>query len=113
MPLLCRFGVIAVLAASCAGVKVGPGGNERDGSAADLPVGGTGGRAGAAGGNGTGGRPQAIIDAAGEGGGCNSGVTCNPAGGQYCGVIGNGCFGTIDCGGCPTGQLCEGGLCVG
>src|SRR4051794_19807746 len=38
---------------------------------------------------------------------CNR-VTCTVPGGQYCGVIGDGCGGTIDCGGCPTGQLCGG-----
>ena len=40
-------------------------------------------------------------------------VTCSPPGGQYCGVIGDGCNGTIDCGACSAGQSCEAGVCVG
>ena len=48
-------------------------------------------------------RPVIVIDAGADGGGCTSGVTCTPPNGRYCGVIGNGCFGTIDCGACPTG----------
>ena len=40
-------------------------------------------------------------------------VSCTPAGGQYCGVIGDGCQNTIDCGTCPGDQICEKGLCVG
>jgi hypothetical protein len=34
----------------------------------------------------------------------------NPAG-NYCGVIGDGCGGTQDCGGCPTGQSCLENIC--
>ena len=118
MPFAFRFGLIALLAASCAGVNVGPGGNSRDGSV-DVPVGTGGGHAGGGGGGTSGSpgndaRPQIIIDAGGEGGGgCNAGVTCSPPGGRYCGVIGNGCFGTMDCGACLAGEICEGGLCVG
>jgi hypothetical protein len=34
-------------------------------------------------------------------------ITCAPAaGGQYCGVIGDGCGGTIDCGSCGDGGAC-------
>jgi hypothetical protein len=40
-------------------------------------------------------------------------VSCTPAGGQYCGVIGDGCQNTIDCGTCPGDQTCDKGLCVG
>jgi hypothetical protein len=37
-------------------------------------------------------------------------VTCNPAtGGQYCGRIGDGCGGALDCGTCPGGMACGGG----
>jgi hypothetical protein len=39
-------------------------------------------------------------------------ATCTPPGGRYCGTIGDGCFHTVACGDCPSGQLCEGGLCV-
>jgi hypothetical protein len=31
-------------------------------------------------------------------------VSCTPMGGQYCGVIGNGCGGTQDCGACANGD---------
>jgi hypothetical protein len=40
-------------------------------------------------------------------------VSCTPTGGHYCGVIGNGCGSTVDCGGCPSGDICEAGVCVG
>src|SRR5262249_24121913 len=48
-----------------------------------------------------------------ETGGCTPSVTCTPANGQYCGVIGNGCFGMLDCGACPGDQVCDTGVCVG
>lgn len=44
--------------------------------------------------------------------GCHSGVTCTPMNGRYCGVIGDGCAATLDCGACPGDQVCDGGLCV-
>ena len=47
-----------------------------------------------------------------EAGRCATAVTCSPLNGHYCGVIGDGCLGTIDCGTCASGQVCEGGLCV-
>jgi hypothetical protein len=34
-------------------------------------------------------------------------VTCTPQGGYYCGIIGDGCGGTLDCGECPGGLLCN------
>src|SRR6185436_16240450 len=55
-------------------------------------------------------------------------TTCFPSGGgQYCGKIGNGCGGTMECGECPPGQACgadglpgvcpyvppDGGACTG
>ena len=40
-------------------------------------------------------------------GGCTR-TLCAQAGGQYCGVISDGCGGKMDCGGCPTGQSCGG-----
>ncbi|MBC8134098.1 MAG: hypothetical protein H7X95_14045, partial [Deltaproteobacteria bacterium] len=43
---------------------------------------------------------------------CATMISCSPVNGRYCGVIGNGCFGTIDCGTCAAGQICENGLCV-
>ena len=37
-------------------------------------------------------------------------VTCTPPNGRYCGVIGNGCFGTIDCGAnCAADEVCDNG----
>ena len=48
-----------------------------------------------------------------EGGTCTPSVTCTPPNGRYCGVIGNGCFGMLDCGTCPADQVCEGNVCVG
>jgi len=36
-------------------------------------------------------------------------TACVQPGGQYCGVVPNGCGGLIDCGDCPTGQTCGGG----
>jgi hypothetical protein len=36
--------------------------------------------------------------------------TCDPpSGGQYCGKIGDGCGGTLECGDCPMGQQCGAG----
>jgi hypothetical protein len=35
-------------------------------------------------------------------------VTCTQPGGQYCGKIGNGCQGSIDCPACPAGEECGG-----
>jgi hypothetical protein len=46
---------------------------------------------------------------AGSGGPCKP-TTCSPPGGQYCGQIGDGCGGRLDCGtACPAGQTCGGG----
>src|SRR6185369_16689077 len=46
---------------------------------------------------------------------CTSTVTCTPAGGEYCGTIGNGCpGGSINCGACPGDQTCGSqGICLG
>ena len=35
-------------------------------------------------------------------------VTCDQVGAK-CGIIGDGCGGTVDCGPCPTGQSCGAG----
>jgi hypothetical protein len=32
--------------------------------------------------------------------------SCAVSNGQYCGTIGNNCGGSVDCGGCPTGEAC-------
>jgi hypothetical protein len=51
---------------------------------------------------------------------CTPSVTCTPAGGRYCGTIGNGCRGQrLECGACSGDSTCDmgggtgGGLCVG
>ena len=44
-----------------------------------------------------------------QGGICQP-TTCTPPGGRYCGEIGTGCGGRLDCGtSCPAGQTCGGG----
>jgi hypothetical protein len=49
---------------------------------------------------------------------CIGGASCVPitcqSGGPvpYCGTIGNNCGGKLECGGCPAGQNCSGGLCI-
>ncbi len=40
-------------------------------------------------------------------------VSCVSGGGQYCGQIGDGCRGTLECGACATGWECADGLCIG
>ena len=48
-----------------------------------------------------------VCGAAADSGTCMP-TSCTQAGGKYCGVVGNGCGGTQDCGGCPGGQTCGG-----
>ena len=40
-------------------------------------------------------------------------AVCDPTGGHYCGVIGDKCGSTLDCGACTGNQTCEAGRCVG
>src|SRR5690606_17656061 len=47
-----------------------------------------------------------------EGGSCEK-VSCTPPGGRYCGIIGDGCRGELDCGECEGDATCEDGICVG
>ncbi len=47
-----------------------------------------------------------------DGGVCQPLTSCKVAGGQYCGVIGDRCTGSLNCGDCPTGFSCVGGLCT-
>ena len=84
-------------------------------------TGGMAGRGGAAGSSGTGG---SVIDSGID---VDSGIpedspreacttiTCTPPNGNYCGVIGDGCGGSLDCGTCPGDFTCGGagtpGLC--
>jgi hypothetical protein len=50
------------------------------------------------------------------GGSCPTPITCAQSTGRYCGTIGNGCGGSVDCGSCPSGFECGSGaqanLCV-
>jgi hypothetical protein len=102
-------------AAACAGTKVKP---TEAGSAGAGGMAGTG-TAGSGGGlggiTGTAG-VIAVAGSTGTGGtACTPNATCTPPGGQYCGVIGNGCpGGKLDCGTtCPGDGVCEAKQCVG
>ena len=53
-----------------------------------------------------GGPPITPID-----GNCSALTSCKVAGGQYCGIIGDRCGGSLNCGTCPAGQTCVGGVC--
>ena len=75
-------------------------------------MGATGGASGSAGRGGT----TETIDGSGDAArpdvtdttlpdGCRPG-SCTPPGGRYCGLIGDGCSSSIDCGACPTGEVC-------
>ncbi len=107
--------VVAGAAACTAGVTpgapTGKGGAATAGTGAGGGTTGTGGSAGSAVDAGLD-RPMIVLDAGPEGGGCTPTVTCTPPNGRYCGVIGTGCFSTLDCGACPSGETCEGGICV-
>jgi hypothetical protein len=109
-----------VLALGCsAGVK------QTSGAAGATGTGGTAtaGSAGAGGVTGSGGSVTPIGTAGSTGAGgataCVPSVTCTPAGGRYCNVIGNGCKGgMLDCGACPGDATCSGGatnpgICIG
>ncbi len=37
---------------------------------------------------------------------CPNRLSCTPMGGQYCGVVGDNCGSTIDCGACANGMPC-------
>jgi hypothetical protein len=75
---------------------------------------GEGGGAGAGGSAGKkdGGLPPVIVPSA-DGGAADKPAcqpaTCVVAGGKYCGKIGDGCGGTLECGDCPMGDTCGGG----
>src|SRR6478672_5156322 len=106
----------AAFAAACTagvghGTSVGKGGGPGTGAGGSAGSGGGSGSSGTGGSGATDG-PVIVIDGGADGGSCTSAVTCTPPNGRYCGVIGNGCFGMLDCGACPTGQVCEGGICV-
>ena len=90
----------------CAGIKSAPltngaGGGGGGSGTAGHPAGVDGGETNRPDG------PAALPDA----GSCVK-VSCTPPNGQYCGKIGDGCSGVLDCGDCPGTQICEKGLCV-
>ena len=93
----------AALAAGCtAGVSATPNTGGKDGGGMDVPVN----------------MDAPVIDVPGvdivtqPDAPCTQ-VSCTPTGGRYCGVIGDGCHKSKDCGACTgTGQACMGGICV-
>ena len=65
--------------------------------------------------------PETTIIVLGDGGGpptsydtgtCDAATSCVWPGGQYCGIIGDGCNGTLACGACPVGQTCIDHVCL-
>jgi len=105
-------------AAACAGTKLKPGtGSGGSGGAGGMAGSMSSGFSGTTGAGGV----ISIGGSTGSGSGGTSGAcvptaTCTPQGGQYCGIIGNGCPGQkLDCGAtCPTaGWTCEMNQCVG
>src|ERR1017187_9811660 len=42
---------------------------------------------------------------------CVALTSCKAAGGQYCGVVGDGCNANLNCGDCPAGQTCSDHVC--
>ena len=63
--------------------------------------------------------PDVVSDAGVDGpadaiGMCQSDWACQRQGTRYCGRIGDGCCGTLECGDCPDGWQCDSpGICVG
>jgi hypothetical protein len=104
--------VLALGAAACAGVTPTSSQQNPDGGGVDKPTMSTTGGPDAA--TVTDSRPNAPdLSIATDGGACTPSVTCDPPNGRYCGTIGNGCFGMIDCGTCPGDQVCDNNVCVG
>ena len=110
-PLVRTFLVLALAAGGCAGVT--PSSSQQpDGGVDKASTGGSGGGTDAPVVTDTK-PPTPDLSIPTDGGTCTPSVTCDPPNGRYCGVIGNGCFGMIDCGTCPADQVCEGNVCVG
>ena len=104
--------VLALGAAACAGVTPTSSQQNPDGGGVDKATMSTTGGPDAATVTDT--RPNAPdLSIATDAGTCTPSVTCDPPNGRYCGTIGNGCFGMIDCGTCPGDQVCDDNVCVG
>jgi hypothetical protein len=109
----------ALAVAACAGTKAKPT-DTPDGGSGTAGAGGMAGTTGVGGAiTGRGGAGLISIGGSngtgGTGGACVPTATCTPPGGQYCGVIGNGCPGQkLDCGTtCPGDWTCDTNQCVG
>ena len=104
--------VLALGAAACAGVTPTSSQQNPDGGGVDKATMSTMGGPDAPSVTDT--RPNAPdLSIATDAGACTPSVTCDPPNGRYCGTIGNGCFGMIDCGTCPGDQVCDNNVCVG
>ncbi|HWZ89681.1 MAG TPA: carboxypeptidase-like regulatory domain-containing protein, partial [Polyangiaceae bacterium] len=101
----------AVAIASCSSGPISNGSTRHAGGASGSAGTGSTGQSGT-GGSG----PSIVVPDAGDDSGstCSTLVSCTPLGGQYCGAIGDGCNGTIDCGmSCKADWSCMDNLCVG
>src|SRR5450432_2270691 len=96
--------------ASCSSGPVSNGSARSAGGASGSAGAGSSGQTGTAG---TG--PGIIVpDGGDDGSTCSTTVSCMPLGGQYCGAIGDGCNGTIDCGmNCKADWSCTNSVCIG
>jgi hypothetical protein len=43
---------------------------------------------------------------------CSNRIACISDAARYCGTIGDNCGGTLNCGDCPTGQICRNSVCA-
>src|SRR6187551_2861007 len=117
--LPCLLGVTLIASLGCAKVMpdapTGAGGvTGAGGGGRSTGVAGATGAAGTRAPTGSGGTIVITLDGGSGDAACTPSVTCTPAGGRYCGTIGNGCpGGRLECGDCPASDICSGGVCVG
>jgi hypothetical protein len=103
---LWSLAIAALLGGCTAGVSATPGPSGNDGGGADVPISTDAPVIADV-------KPTVDIAIATPDGPPCTPVSCTPTGGQYCGVIGDGCHKSKDCGTCPgAGQVCTGGVCV-
>src|SRR5262245_46678058 len=91
----CLLGAVLASSLACS-AKVMPGSTVGSGGATggtNAGGGGSTGTSGTTGTTGTGGTIVIATDGGSSDAACTPSVTCTPAGGQYCGKIGNGCRG--------------------